>query len=76
MMDNFLAVPTPINPINLVMSAQMGKARYNQYAKFADKQATITNASDLLRLVKSKISDSVEGVAMAYKLFRAKADGS
>jgi len=52
----------------------MGKARYKQYKKFADKQATITNATDLLRLVKSKISDSVEGVAMAYKLFRAKAD--
>ena len=54
----------------------MGKARYNQYAKFAKKQATITNASDLLRLVKSKISHSVGGVAMAYKLFRTKADGS
>jgi len=52
----------------------MGKARYKKFAKFADKQATITNASALLQLVKRKISRSVGGVAMAYKLFRTKAD--
>ena len=55
---------------------QMGKARYKKFAKFADKQATITNASALLELVKRKISRSVGGVAMAYKLFRTKADGT
>ena len=56
---------------------QMGKARYKKYvAKFADKQATITTASALLELLKRKISYSVRGMAMAYKLFRDKSDGT
>ena len=64
----------------------MGKTQYKKFAMYADtlsilsrgdsNQVTITKASALLELLKRKISRSVRGEAMAYKLFRTKAGGT